>query len=58
MTVDEIHAEQGGHPLTDEEFQEYFGDLPSDGEGQRLPTSRRGARVAAHKRPHGRYPDQ
>jgi hypothetical protein len=33
MTLAEIHAEQGGRPLTSEEFDELFGDLPSDGEG-------------------------
>jgi hypothetical protein len=29
-TVDELY---GGRPLTQEEFDELFGDLPSDGEG-------------------------
>jgi hypothetical protein len=33
QTVAEIHAEHGGRPLTSEEFDELFGDLPSDGEG-------------------------
>jgi hypothetical protein len=33
MTVDEIHAEHGDRPLTPEEFEELFGDLPCDGEG-------------------------
>jgi hypothetical protein len=33
QTVAEIHAEHGGRPLTQEEFDELFGDLPSDGEG-------------------------
>ena len=33
MTVDEIIAAHGGRPLTAEEFEELFGDLPSDGEG-------------------------
>jgi hypothetical protein len=33
MTVDEIRDEQGGRALTSEEFDELFGDLPSDGEG-------------------------
>ncbi|MGA2925984.1 MAG: hypothetical protein ABSG43_08310 [Solirubrobacteraceae bacterium] len=33
MTVADIRAEQGGRPLTSEEFQELFGDLPSDDEG-------------------------
>jgi hypothetical protein len=31
--VAEIHAEHGGRPLTNEESDELFGDLPSDGEG-------------------------
>jgi hypothetical protein len=33
MTVAEIHAAHGGRPLTDEEFEQHFGHLPSDGEG-------------------------
>ena len=33
QTVDEIHAELGGGRMTPEEFDELFGDLPSDGEG-------------------------
>jgi len=33
QTVAEIHAEHGGRPLTRQEFEELFGDLPSDGEG-------------------------
>ena len=33
MTVDEILAAHGARPLTAEEFEELFGDLPSDGEG-------------------------
>jgi hypothetical protein len=33
MTVDEIHAAHGTRPLTAEEFEELFGDLPSDGQG-------------------------
>jgi hypothetical protein len=33
QTVAEIHAQHGGRPLTSEEFDELFGDLPSDGEG-------------------------
>lgn len=33
QTVAEIHAEHGGRPMTSEEFEELFGDLPSDGEG-------------------------
>jgi hypothetical protein len=32
-TIAEIHAEHGARQLTREEFEEYFGDLPSDGEG-------------------------
>jgi hypothetical protein len=32
-TVAEIHAEHGTRPLTPEEFEQHFGDLPSDGEG-------------------------
>jgi len=33
MTADQILAQEGLRPLTDEEFEEQFGDLPSDGEG-------------------------
>ncbi len=33
QTVDEIVGEEGGHRLTAEEFEEHFGELPSDGEG-------------------------
>lgn len=32
-TVEELRAERGGRPLTQEEFDELFGDLPGDGEG-------------------------
>jgi hypothetical protein len=32
-TVAEIHAEHGGRALTQAEFDEQFGALPSDGEG-------------------------
>jgi NMD protein affecting ribosome stability and mRNA decay len=32
-TVAEIHAEHGTRAMTPEEFEHYFGDLPSDGEG-------------------------
>ncbi|MGA2014431.1 MAG: hypothetical protein ABSH51_28435 [Solirubrobacteraceae bacterium] len=32
-TVAEIHAQHGTRPLTPEEFERHFGDLPSDGEG-------------------------
>ena len=32
-TVAEIHAEHGGRPLSSEEFEQIFGELPSDGEG-------------------------
>jgi hypothetical protein len=31
--ADELHRRAGTQPLTDEEFEEHFGDLPSDGEG-------------------------
>jgi hypothetical protein len=34
MTVAEILAAHGEQALTAEEFEAYFGDLPSDGEGQ------------------------
>jgi hypothetical protein len=30
QTVAEIHAEHGGRPLTSEEFDELFGDLPRE----------------------------
>lgn len=33
MSVEEIHAAHGERALTSEEFEAYFGDLPSDGEG-------------------------
>lgn len=33
MSVAEILAAHGQRPLTGEEFEAYFGDLPSDGEG-------------------------
>jgi hypothetical protein len=32
-TVEELRAEHGGRPLTQEEFDELFRNLPSDGEG-------------------------
>ena len=32
-SVAQIHAEHGGRPATQAEFDELFGDLPSDGEG-------------------------
>lgn len=32
-TVEELRAERSGRPLTQEEFDELFGDLPRDGEG-------------------------
>jgi anaerobic selenocysteine-containing dehydrogenase len=32
-TVAEIHAEAGTPPMTPQGFEQYFGDLPSDGEG-------------------------
>lgn len=33
ITLDEINAAQGERMLTDEEFEAYCGDLPSDGAG-------------------------
>jgi len=30
---DELHRRHGTRPLTDAEFAEHFGDLPTDGEG-------------------------
>jgi hypothetical protein len=33
VTADELFADHGLRPLTPEEFEEEFGDLPSDGEG-------------------------
>lgn len=33
MTIAELHAAHGGRPLTDEEFEQHFGHLPSDDEG-------------------------
>ena len=32
-TGEELRAERGGRPLTQEEFDDLFGDLPRDGEG-------------------------
>jgi len=32
-SADEVFAEFGGRPLTSEEFEQYFGDVPADGEG-------------------------
>lgn len=32
-TVEQLHAEAGGRPLSREEFDELFGDLLRDGEG-------------------------
>lgn len=32
-TVEDLRVEEGGRPLTREEFDELFGELPSDGEG-------------------------
>jgi hypothetical protein len=32
-TVAELRAARGGRPLTQEEFEELFGDRPGDGEG-------------------------
>jgi hypothetical protein len=31
--VDALHAERGGRPLTAEEFDQHFGQLPIDGDG-------------------------
>jgi hypothetical protein len=33
VTADELLAEHGLRPLSREEFEEEFGDLPADGEG-------------------------
>ena len=33
VTADELFADHGLRPLTPPEFEEEFGDLPSDGEG-------------------------
>jgi hypothetical protein len=33
MSVAEVHAAHGERALTSEEFEAYFGDPPSDGEG-------------------------
>ena len=33
VTADELFADHGLRPLTPEEFEEEFRDLPSDGEG-------------------------
>lgn len=33
VTADELFADHGLRPLTPREFEEEFGDLPSDGEG-------------------------
>ena len=33
VTADELFADHGLRPLTPAEFEEEFGDLPSDGEG-------------------------
>lgn len=32
-TAADLRAERGARPVTPEEFEELFGDLPSDGEG-------------------------
>ena len=32
-TADEVFAEFGGRALTSEEFEDYFGGVPADGEG-------------------------
>ena len=31
--ADELHRRHGTRPLTEKEFEEHFGHLPSDGEG-------------------------
>ena len=31
--AEELHERHGTRPVTQEEFEELFGDLPSDGEG-------------------------
>ncbi len=33
VSVAELHARHGGRGLTADEFDELFGDLPTDGEG-------------------------
>ncbi len=33
LSVDEIHKLSGGRPATPAEIEEFFGDIPSDGEG-------------------------
>ena len=33
VSAEELHARHGTRPVTQEEFEELFGDLPSDGEG-------------------------
>lgn len=33
QTVAEIHQEMGGRPLTHKELEDFFGDVPTDGEG-------------------------
>lgn len=32
-TIEQVHRVQGTRPMTAAEFDHYFGDLPSDGEG-------------------------
>lgn len=32
-TAEALHAERGARPLTSDEFDQRFGQLPSDGEG-------------------------
>lgn len=32
-SVDAIQRRVGGRPMTDDEFEDAFGDLPTDGEG-------------------------
>jgi hypothetical protein len=33
VSAEELHERHGTRPVTQEEFEELFGDLPSDGEG-------------------------
>jgi hypothetical protein len=33
VSAEELHERYGTRPVTQEEFEELFGDLPSDGEG-------------------------
>jgi hypothetical protein len=33
LTVEQLHADRGGKPVSREEFDELFGQLPTDAEG-------------------------